>query len=59
MAFWIYAGISAAAFLFSLIVVPETKGRTLEELGASWTKIFTPTKGDCHDNSPPAAWREK
>ena len=38
MAFWIYAFISAAAFLFSLIVVPETKGRTLEELGASWNK---------------------
>ncbi|MGB7734777.1 MAG: sugar porter family MFS transporter [Thermoguttaceae bacterium] len=38
MAFWIYAIISAAAFLFALIVVPETKGRTLEELGASWNK---------------------
>jgi MFS transporter, SP family, arabinose:H+ symporter len=38
MAFWIYAVISAAAFLFALIVVPETKGRTLEELGASWSK---------------------
>jgi MFS transporter, SP family, arabinose:H+ symporter len=42
MAFWIYAVISAAAFLFSLIVVPETKGRTLEELGASWSKTITP-----------------
>jgi sugar porter (SP) family MFS transporter len=38
MVFWIYAGVSALAFLFSLFVVPETKGRTLEELGASWTK---------------------
>lgn len=38
MAFWIYAVISAVAFLFSLIVVPETKGRTLEEIGASWNK---------------------
>jgi hypothetical protein len=26
------------AFLFSWIVVPETKGRTLEEIGASWDK---------------------
>ena len=38
MAFWIFAGISALAFLFSLFVVPETKGRTLEEIWASWTK---------------------
>jgi sugar porter (SP) family MFS transporter len=38
MAFWIYAFISATAFLFALIVVPETKGRTLEEIGASWNK---------------------
>jgi len=37
-AFWLYAGISMLAFLFSLVVVPETKGRTLEEIGASWTK---------------------
>jgi MFS transporter, SP family, arabinose:H+ symporter len=37
MAFWIYAVISAVAFLFSLCMVPETKGRTLEELGNSWT----------------------
>lgn len=38
MAFWIYAVISAATFLFAFFVVPETKGRTLEELGASWKK---------------------
>lgn len=38
MAFWIYAMVSVAAFLFSLFVVPETKGRTLEEIGASWTR---------------------
>jgi SP family arabinose:H+ symporter-like MFS transporter len=44
MAFWIYAVVSAAAFLFSLIVVPETKGRTLEELGASWNKKAKPTQ---------------
>ena len=38
MAFWIYAIVSAGAFLFSLVVVPETKGRTLEEIGASWSR---------------------
>ena len=46
MAFWIYAVMSAAAFLFSLIVVPETKGRTLEEIGASWNKTTKHTQGD-------------
>ena len=44
MVFWIYAGVSVLAFLFSLVVVPETKGRTLEELGASWTKSSPPRK---------------
>ena len=44
MAFWIYAVISAVAFLFSLVVVPETKGRTLEELGASWKKTAKHSK---------------
>jgi sugar porter (SP) family MFS transporter len=42
IAFWIFAGVSAAAFLFSAIIVPEAKGRTLEELGASWTKNAIP-----------------
>jgi sugar porter (SP) family MFS transporter len=46
MAFWIYALVSAAAFLFSWVIVPETRGRTLEEIGASWTKAATHTRGD-------------
>jgi SP family arabinose:H+ symporter-like MFS transporter len=46
MAFWIYAIVSAAAFVFSLVVVPETKGRTLEEIGASWNMATTRTQGD-------------
>ena len=36
--FWIYAVACVAAFLFSVRLVPETKGRTLEEIEASWIK---------------------
>lgn len=35
--FWIYAGVCVLAFVFVLKMVPETKGRSLEEIGASWT----------------------
>jgi sugar porter (SP) family MFS transporter len=34
--FWIYAGACVAAFAFSYGLIPETKGRTLEEIEASW-----------------------
>ena len=34
--FWIYAAACAAAFVFAFRLVPETKGRTLEEIEASW-----------------------
>jgi hypothetical protein len=30
--FWLYAGICAAGFLFVLKCVPETKGKTLEQI---------------------------
>ncbi|ARN56256.1 sugar porter family MFS transporter [Sedimentisphaera salicampi] len=34
--FWIYAGVCGAAFLFVLFFVPETKGKSLEEIAKSW-----------------------
>ena len=30
--FWLYAGICAAGFVFILLRVPETKGKTLEQI---------------------------
>ena len=30
--FWLYAVVSIASFAFSYYLVPETKGRTLEEI---------------------------
>jgi len=34
--FWFYAGCSAATFLFVLVKIPETKGRSLEDIEKSW-----------------------
>ena len=42
--FWVYAGFSLVGFLFVLRMLPETKGRTLEEIEASW--IARSAKGD-------------
>jgi sugar porter (SP) family MFS transporter len=36
--FWIYAGVSVAGFLFVYWRLPETKGRTLEDIERMWTR---------------------
>jgi sugar porter (SP) family MFS transporter len=35
-AFWVYGLLSVAAWIFCYMFVPETKGRTLEEIEAAW-----------------------
>jgi hypothetical protein len=36
--FWVFASVCLVALLFCWLAVPETKGRTLEEIGKSWTQ---------------------
>jgi sugar porter (SP) family MFS transporter len=36
-AFWLFTGVCMLSFLFGWLLMPETKGRTLEEIGESWT----------------------
>ena len=36
--FWVYGGCSLLSFLFVLLMIPETKGKTLEEIQAHWNK---------------------
>jgi MFS family permease len=36
--FWIYAGVCVAGFLFIHWRLPETKGKTLEEIERTWTR---------------------
>ncbi|MEM8944710.1 MAG: sugar porter family MFS transporter [Planctomycetota bacterium] len=37
-AFWIFTVVCVLSLLFGLTIMPETKGRTLEEIGSSWKK---------------------
>jgi len=37
--FWVYCAISLLAFAAVLVMVPETKGRSLEEIAAQWQKL--------------------
>jgi hypothetical protein len=36
MTFWTYGAVSIAAWCFALVMVPETKGRSLEPIEAHW-----------------------
>jgi SP family arabinose:H+ symporter-like MFS transporter len=36
--FWLFAGVCIFSFFFCWRLVPETRGRTLEEIAASWKK---------------------
>ena len=37
-AFWLFSGVCILSFLFGWWMMPETKGRTLEDIAESWTK---------------------
>ena len=34
--FWLFGVVSSGAWLFAFFLVPETKGKTLEEIEAHW-----------------------
>jgi SP family arabinose:H+ symporter-like MFS transporter len=42
--FWIYAFMCVLALLFGIKLLPETKGRTLEEIAASWHRKRGPSQ---------------
>ena len=39
--FWLYAGFCLLALSFTIAWVPETKGRTLEQIEAYWRRVTT------------------
>ncbi len=40
--FWAYAAVSLFAFVFALALIPETKGRTLEQIEQMWSAKTAP-----------------
>lgn len=45
LTFGIYATVSLASFFFVLLLIPETKGRTLEEIARMWKPVEGTGKG--------------
>ena len=50
LAFWLFTAICLASLIFGLTIMPETKGRTLEEIGASWQR----KKGGSNETHQPS-----
>ena len=46
LTFWCYALVSLLSFVFVLAFVPETKGRSLEQIQSLWTRSPARTAGD-------------
>jgi hypothetical protein len=36
LTFWLYGLVSMGAWIFAFLLVPETKGKTLEQIEAHW-----------------------
>jgi hypothetical protein len=44
--FWLYGIVSIGAWIFAFFLVPETKGKTLEQIEAHWRAKKRPTEPD-------------